>query len=448
VFISGRHGFHAVLRVFVLPKKGIIAMQFISGLAMAILLLGSALPARAEPVGKETALAIALKNNPRLIAALAEIEQAEGAGRQAALLPNPQAAFEIENFDGKDERDGFDGAEITLGIEQEIEIAGKRGGRKDVASHQSRIAREKAMAEGLNIMAETDFAFMRLVIAQERLSLAEKRLTLAGRTHETVKGRVSAAAASDIQHTKADIEQSAARLEKAKAEAELAEAQSALAALLAMPEQQIDIRLKSGTLPRLPDPPERAALLEAVREAPQARAMALAKLQAESRLGLAKATAVPNPTVGLGVRRFQEDDSTALIVGISFPLPVFDRNQGGIRQARAEIMQADALARQQDISLRQSAIAAFERLSAAHTEAAAYEGHMVPGAERAYAQASDGYKAGRFSFLDLLDAQRTLYEVEEARLQSLLKLYEAKAQTDLLMGVHAPLIQNILDGEQ
>jgi cobalt-zinc-cadmium efflux system outer membrane protein len=126
---------------------------------------------------------------------------------------------------------------------------------------------------------------------------------------------------------------------------------------------------------------------------------------------------------------------------------VFNRNQGSVKAAKAGIVEVDATARQQDLNLTASAIAAWEKLAAAHKEAEAYQGDMVPSAERAYAQASDGYSAGRFSFLDLLDAQRTLYEVQEARLNSLLSLYEAKAQTDFLMNVYEPLIQNMIQGD-
>lgn len=412
----------------------------IAALAFSLSLVPAAF---AEPLDKEAALEMALKNNPRLSAALARIEGAEGSRLQASLMPNPEAMLEIENFGGEDEREGFDGAEATLGIEQEIELGGKRGKRTAVAEYQTYIVREQAVAEALSLLAETDYAFMRFAIAQERLDLAQKRVSLAAETHETVKKRVSAAAASDIQHTKADIEQSAAKIEKGKAEKELAEAKSILAALLGGSEHT-NVQAVLSELPELPD---RAALLNAVKITPQIRAGEFAKMQAGARLDLARSAAVPNPTFGLGVRRFNENDSTALVAGISFPLPVFNRNQGEIKQARAGIIEADAMARQQNIDLEQSAIAAWETLAAAHAEAAAYQGDMVPSAERAYAQASEGYTAGRFSFLDLLDAQRTLYEVQESRLDSLLDLHEAKAQTDFLMNVHEPLIQNMIQGE-
>lgn len=411
-------------------------------LSMAVLLFGTA-PAWAEPMTREAALGLALANNPRVSAALAGIEGAEGAREQAALRPNPEAALDIENFAGQDELKGFDGAEATLEIRQEIELAGKRAKRSDIAAYQTQIAREQAMAESLSLLAEADYAFMRLAIAQERMALAEKRLHLADETHDAVKKRVSAAAASDIQHTKADIEQSAAKLAKVKTQSALAKARSALAALLVAP---VPDGVQAG-LEDLPDVPEREALLAGAQQSPQIRAGALAQTQAQSQFDLAKAMAVPNPTFGLGIRRFQEDDGTALVAGVSFPLPVFNRNQGEIRQAKAAIAQADAAARQQEIGLTQMAESVWDRLMAAYQEAQNYSADMVPAAERAYAQASEGYRAGRFSFLDLLDAQRTLYEVQEARLDSLSGLYQAKAEAEFLMGVHTPLIENMFQGE-
>lgn len=422
-------------------------MKLWIGIAALVLSLSFAPTAFAEPLNKEAALSLALKNNPRLSAALARIEGAEGERLQASLMPNPQAMLEIENFGGEDDQESFDGAETTLGLEQEIEIAGKRGKRTEVADYGFQITQQQAIAEALSLLAETEYAFMRVAIATERLALAEKRVSLADETHETVKKRVSAAAASDIQHTKADIEQSAAKLEKSKAEAELTEAQSILASLLGTPSISVDDMQVQAGLEGLPDLPDRAALLDAVRNTPQARAAEFTKMRATSQLDLARAQGVPNPTFGLGVRRFNENDSTALVAGVSFPLPVFNRNQGSVKAAKAGIIEADAMARQQDLDLQQSAIAAWEKLAAAHKEAEAYQSDMVPSAERAYSQASEGYSAGRFSFLDLLDAQRTLYEVQESRLDSLLSLYEAKAQTDFLMNVHAPLIQNIIQGD-
>ena len=408
--------------------------------AMAVLLWQPTM-ANAEGLDKETAFQKALQNNPTYTAALATIDAADGSRLQASLPPNPYAVFEIENFAGEDENEGFDGAELTLGIEQKIEMGGKRSNRTKVADFSFQISKEKAKAQALSLLAETDYAYMRLAVAQERMALAGKRLALADKTHEIVKKRVGIARSAEIEHTKADIEQAAAGVEQRKAEQEVITAQNDLARLLGrMDAADLDVDADLNALPELV---ERNALLDALRNAPQMQAQEFAKMQARSSLDLARSQAVPDPTFGLGIRRFNENDSTALVAGVSFPLQVFNRNQGGIAEAKANMIKADAENHAAGLALRQTAIQAWESFAASLVEAKRYQSEIIPSARKAYKQADDGYSRGAFGFLDLLDAQRVLYEVQEARLDSLLSVYEAKAQTDFLMGTHKPLIEKL-----
>ena len=410
-------------------------LLYTSALVMVFLQPHNAL---AETMNKQMAFQKALQNNPSYVAALAHIDMADGERLQASLLPNPNAILEVENFAGDDEQEGFDGAEITLGIEQTIEIGGKRQNRNDISNFSYRIAQEQAKSSALSVLAETEYAFVRAGIAQDRISLANKRLALADKTHTIVKKRVGAAKAADIQHTKADIEKAAAEVEKRKAEKELAIAQNDLARLLGVVNAaDIDIEMDMGELPNLPD---KQNLLDALDNSPQYKAQEFAKLQSRSALSLAQSESIPDPTFGLGVRRFNENDSTALVAGLSFPLPVLNRNQGGIKQAKANIIKVDAENYAAGLSLRQSAIQAWENFASSREETDNYQNRIIPSAQKAYSQADDGYSRGAFTFLDLLDAQRTLYEVQEAKLDSLLSVYEAKAQTDFLMGTHSDLI--------
>ena len=88
-----------------------------------------------------------LENNPDIKMNLASIMSAEGQALQAGLRPNPQAIMELENFGGDDDFSGVDGAELTLGVEQEIEIAGKRTYRKDVANYALAAAKQEAVSQ-------------------------------------------------------------------------------------------------------------------------------------------------------------------------------------------------------------------------------------------------------------------------------------------------------------
>ena len=395
----------------------------------------------ANGLDKETAFQKALHNNPTYTAALATIDAADGSRLQASLPPNPNAVFEIENFAGEDENEGFEGTELTLGIGQKIEMGGKRSNRTKVADFSFQISKAQAKAQALSLLAETDYAYMRLAVAQERMALADKRLALADKTHDIVKKRVGAARSAEIEHTKADIEQAAAEVEQRKAEQEVVTAQNDLARLLGrMDAADLDVDADLNALPELV---ERNALLDALRNAPQMQAQEFAKMQARSSLDLARSQAVPDPTFGLGIRRFNENDSTALVAGVSFPLQVFNRNQGGIAEAKANMIKADAENHAAGLALRQTAIQAWESFAASLVEAKRYQSEIIPSARKAYKQADDGYSRGAFGFLDLLDAQRVLYEVQEARLDSLLSVYKAKAQTDFLMGTHKSLIEKL-----
>jgi cobalt-zinc-cadmium efflux system outer membrane protein len=385
---------------------------------------------------------IVLENNPDIKMNLASIMSAEGQALQAGLRPNPQAIMELENFGGDDDFSGVDGAELTLGVEQEIEIAGKRTYRKDVANYALAAAKQEAVSQILATLASTHQSYAGYVIAQERLRLAERRLALADKTHEAVKKRVSAAADSDIQHTKVDIEQKAAAIEKAQAIEELASAKAQIERILASGVDQINEG--RGFLQTAFDVPEKEQLIKALENLPQAEMMKLKELQAQSNIELAKAYGVPNPTIGLGIRRFNETDSNAFMATLSIPIPISDRNQGNIAQARAERIVAENENRSTLLSLKEASEKVYQQLLAASQEVKSYKNDIIPSAQKAYEQASEGYSSGRFSFLELLDAQRTLYEMQEAQLDSLLKLHQAKAQADFLMNAHAHLIQQTI----
>lgn len=385
---------------------------------------------------------IVLENNPDIKMNLASIMSAEGQALQAGLRPNPQAIMELENFGGDDDFSGVDGAELTLGVEQEIEIAGKRTYRKDVANYALAAAKQEAVSQILATLASTHQSYAGYIIAQERLKLAERRLALADKTDEAVKKRVSAAAASDIQHTKVDIEQKAAAIEKAQAIEELASAKAQLERILASGVDQINEGI--GFLQTAFDVPEKEQLIKALENLPQAEMMKLKELQAQSNIELAKAYGVPNPTIGLGIRRFNETDSNAFMATLSIPIPISDRNQGNIAQARAERIVAENENRSTLLSLKEASEKVYQQLLAASQEVKSYKNDIIPSAQKAYEQASEGYNSGRFSFLELLDAQRTLYEMQEAQLDSLLKLHQAKAQADFLMNAHAHLIQQTI----
>lgn len=395
-----------------------------------------------ETLTLDQAYQAVIETNPQVRSYIARVSAAEGNRIQQSLSPNPEAVFEAENFGGDNPRNGLDAAEYTLGIEQQIEIAGKRSKREQVASIEKQQASQEALAGIQATLAQTKAAYMRVAIAQERLSLAEKRVALAEKTHETVKKRISAAKSADIQHTKADIEVSAAEVEQRKAVKELGIAKTELANLMGA--SMLDAGISSD-LSNLPDVPEREVLMQALEQTPVSTLSQLSVLRENSALDLARANGVADPTFGLGVRRFNEDDGTAFLASVSIPINIFDRNQGKVAEAKANLLAAESDQKVQRLNLTRQAEELLQTLISAKEEVLAYQDGLLPSAQRAYAQAEEGFDRGAFSFLDLLDAQRTLFDVQESHLEALASFHETKSKIDMLTGEYAPVAASVFN---
>ncbi|PZP83770.1 MAG: metal transporter [Azospirillum brasilense] len=145
---------------------------------------------------------------------------------------------------------------------------------------------------------------------------------------------------------------------------------------------------------------------------------------------LEKANAVPDPSVNASVRRLSISDDQAFVVGVSFPLPVLNRNQGNIARARAQLSQAQSETSAAELSLRNDVFEALETMANAYEHAAKFDQSILPSAEKAFALARDGYRRGRFPYLEVLDAQRTLFAVKEQRIATLNEYHKAKAELE------------------
>ena len=126
-----------------------------------------------------------------------------------------------------------------------------------------------------------------------------------------------------------------------------------------------------------------------------------------------------------------------MLLHVSFPLPVFNLNRAGIKRAGHELNAAKMEQRggflSQDLALRQ----AYEDFTSAYREATALHSDIVPGAEKAFEFARGGYDAGKFNYLEVLDAQRTLFETSKQHNQSVLEYYRQRAIIERLTAIHS-----------
>lgn len=388
----------------------------------------------ASPLTLNESIQRVLTFSPALKAKTEGIGGSRGDRQQSGLIPNPELSFEAENILGNGTAQGVKGAEVTVGVAQTVELGGKRGARIAVANRQVDVATLEYAAAGLNLVRDTTVAWAEAVAATEELRLAQEQKDLADEVLQSVSRRVAAAAENSIQKSKAEVALASAKVELSKAERNKLTSLKALSGLWGdtAPAEGIDAggffeveaSAENATLDNNPD----LKLLEA------GVGVARANLEVE------RANAVPDVTFQAGVRDSRDADEQSFLAGVSIPFPAFNRNQGAILKAGHEVAKAEQEKYATVNTLGLDLIKAKNALETATTEISSFDRDILPSAEKAFTQARNGYQAGKFPYLEVLDAQRTLFEVRAQRIGALKEYHAAKADLDRLTGKHLALI--------
>ncbi|MGB1087478.1 MAG: TolC family protein [Alphaproteobacteria bacterium] len=378
----------------------------------------------------DAATEMAIAASPALKASAAMLDAAAGRETQAGLWQNPELEVEVENFAGSGPYDGTGSAEYFAGVSQKFEIGGKRGARKDQASLMRAAASLQVKAMRLDIIRNVHIAYEAVLVEQEALRLARLQEELAGDVLSIVKKRVAAAASSEIQLSKAEVAISTAAIARENAERELAIAKASLASLLGL--SHLSLTLDSQHFFDL-SPPDGLQVYQTRLEGnPNLRAIGMEASAEEAGIRLAKAKAIPDPSFRVGVRRFNDTDDSAVIAGASIPLPVLNRNQGGI--AEAEALYRRRLQNVEDAKriAQQQLAEAWQNWRTAYSEASRFQSTLIPAAEKAYRLSREGFEKGRFPFLEVLDAQRTLFQARAGHHNALKRYHVSRADVERL----------------
>jgi len=387
-----------------------------------------------EPTGQITlreAIAYALVNSPHLRAFSWDIHFAEANQMQAALRPNPKIEVQVEEFGGTGDTRQFKSSEASLQVGQLIELAGKRSKRINLATLEKQLAQWDYRAKRLDVISHVAAAFIDTLEAQEKLALSKELLRLTEQTHTAVAQRVNAGKDSPLKETKAKIALSTMQIQAKAAAQALKSAKMSLAATWGANQPLFDIvRGQFYQAPPVPDFKDLAARIE---NNPDIARWPTEKQKYRAAFDLEKAKAKSDPTIRGGVKQLSEGDNTAFIVGLSIPIPIHDRNQAGIRRATYAIEKAAEQQRQAEINIHKNLAQAAQNLATAFTEATILDSDIVPGAQRAFDAATQGYQAGKFDYLDVLDAQRTLFEAKGKYIRSLAEYHKAKINVERLI---------------
>jgi len=394
-----------------------------------------------EPRGALTlsdAISAALQRNPALRSAVFDLRAADARIAQAGLRPNPELGIALENFGGSGEIRNTRALESTLMLSQAIELGGQRGRRVEAARYERDAAALERDARQLDVLAEVTRRFIDVAADQEQLLLTRRGTRLLEKTFAAIERRVAAARAPEAEKSRAAIALGRARLEEKRAEQELLAAHRQLAALWGSTEPRFGDA--QANLFELPPVTNFEGLLARLKTNPDFLRFATEQRLRDAQWRLAKAEAKSSLSVGAGVRRFEATGDTGLVVDFSMPLPFANRNQGAIREAdiRRDRVQLDEQAA--FVNAQATLFELYQSLQQARARVAGLREQLTPLAETALAQTQYGYERGRFSYLELADAQRELLELQREAIEAAATYHRVFADIERL--TREPLAQS------
>jgi cobalt-zinc-cadmium efflux system outer membrane protein len=387
------------------------------GCALALL---PALPARGLTL--EEALARAAQSRVEVTALPLEVQAGEGRILQASVKPGLEVDFETQDVL----------EETTLGVSLLHELGGKREAR--VASARANLEALGAQVDvrRLEIGHQVRKTYCAVLAAEQSLALSEESLTLARSFAETVAEKVRAGAASPIEETRAAVRfhGAAAEVERARREVALARAEFSLA----VGDPAVRSAALEGRLPEDTTVPDAVALTGQVDGSPDLKLLEQEVLLRRGALAEERAQGTPDITWRASSTYNRLDHEAWVTFGASIPLFPSRRNRGAVSAAAADVEQAErerAAAQQRLASELERAAAG---LHAYAREATILRDTVLTGAERAFATVQEGYRLGKFPYLDVLDASEVLLGARLQYTAALAALAQARIDVDRLLG--------------
>ena len=328
---------------------------------------------------------------------------------------------------------------IQLG--QLIELNGKLRKRTRVATLEKELAELDYQAKRLDVLTDTTRLFVGVLAAQEQLVLAEELVQLSEQVLTTVSQRVEAGKDSPVEKTKSEIALASVRIEREKARQNLESARKQLSAIWAGKSPAFE--KVAGQLEVVAPIPTGSQLADLVTQNPDISRWVVELKQRRAAFELEKAKDTPDITLSGGFKRFNETDDNAVVFGVSIPLPIANRNQGSILEARHNLAKAGEERKAAETRVNTALALSYQELSNAFTEATELKSKVLDGAQDVFDASTEGYRQGKFDYLNVLDAQRTLFEAKGQYIEALGAYHKARADVERLIGQRIDTIETV-----
>jgi outer membrane protein, heavy metal efflux system len=401
----------------------------------ALLAMTAAVWARADGLTLEQAVQQSLSRNPELQAARYAMDVAYGRLQQAGLWPNPRLQFENES-----DKPYADNGEFSrnLGFSQDFPIAGRIKRQKDVARVDVALVLAEINDAERRLAGLVAGRFYAAVTIDRGIALRNELIDIEQSLVDVTRNRLKAGEVSEL-----DVNTVTLELERLTAERDVLLGDQGVAAAELAVSLGLPVPYKLELDPTLPPIGPQLALpvLEsrAFATRPDLRIRTLETDRARAEQALARASAWEDWTIGLGVQQDRigfdgaprQSTDNAVLLSVSIPLPLFNRNQGDIAAARGAERQATQGVDALRLVIANEVAATYHQLDRLATTLAAQQQRMLPLSQRNTELARDAYGQGQISIIEVVQVERLRNELRANYLDIYGSYLQNRARLDM-----------------
>ncbi len=362
---------------------------------------------------------LAFEHNPTLAAAKARLTVTRGQQIQAGLYPNPMIGYQgmemgIRGTAGQ--QGGFIGQRFITGGKIKLDQAA--AGKQVTATHFEFHAQE------LRVLSDVRIRFYDAVTLQQRVKLTNELVRIGDELVRATEQLLTGRQATQNDLLLAEIQVDESRILFDNSTNEELQAWRRLAAVIGLPGMQPTAL--TGQLETAPQQLDWDTCYATVMDNnPVLNAARIRVDRARILVQRAKKEPIPDIDVMVFHRHHNVTNENVTTVQAGFPLPIFNRNQGNIRSAEAQLRVASKNRERIELGLQDQLAVAYRRYTNALQQMERYRGRMIPRAKKSLKLVTDGYEKGQVQYLTLLTAQRTYWQVNLSYLDSLKELRTA-----------------------
>lgn len=387
----------------------------------------------AESLTLQRALELAEQYSPALREAAARAQGAQAGIRTARAYPNP----EFNTFFGRQyirQLGAVPGLMEHYSAAQPVELPSVRRTRIRAAELNRESSVFGRAEASLALRANVKQSFYMVLRRRGEIELSQENLRLVQDLRNRIQVQVEVGEAARLELTRADAEVATARSLANSAELRYRNALASLRTAVGAP-LPANIDARGGLEIDRKLPPLEQLIAELVAQHPTI-AQAQAEIRrAEAVLDYEKAQRKPQPWLRGEYER--QPDLGFFRFGLTLPLPLWNKREGPIAEAEAEVQRARAQADLRRIELTAAMESAYGLYEVAGQQVASFEQGVLREAEEALKAAEAAFRFGERGIIEVLDAQRVLRTVRQDFLSAKYDLQMALIEVELLRGMGA-----------